>query len=300
MIEAKIILDSITEAGDRLTTMEICFHRYVLAEFNTHRAFSRNSASSRAIPIEKQLAKIREDTAFPIEFGSNQSGMQAGPPLTGKELEHAMAAWGEARDSAVEHAEKMLALGVHKQVTNRLLEPFMWHTAIVSATDYKNFFGLRNNVLAQPEIHELARLMVDAYDNSEPTLLQPDEWHTPYIHCAEDAEQWLAKGWFGNSLAEDLVPVLKKVSAARCGRVSYLTQDGKRDLEKDLELYDRLTSADPAHASPLEHVATPNAHNVQPLVNCPLRLPKVGNFVGWTQLRHENTRYLLDSERDYE
>lgn len=286
MIEAKIILDSITEAGDRLTTMEICFHRYVLAEFNTHRAFSRNSASSRAIPIEKQLEKIKNDTAFPIEFGSNQSGMQAGPPLVGKELEYAIEAWSEARDSAVEHAEKMLALGVHKQVTNRLLEPFMWHTAIISATDYKNFFGLRNNTLAQPEIHELARLMNIEYDKSEPTVLCEDEWHLPYLRDED---------WYGDGTLEDL----KKVSAARSARVSYLTQDGIRDLSKDIELYDRLTSADPPHASPLEHVAAPNAHNVQPLVHCPVRLPKIGNFVGWTQLRHENTRYYLDSREDY-
>lgn len=274
MISAKVIADSITEQGDRLTTMEVVFHRYILAEFNTHRMFSRNSASSRAIPIEKQLKRIREDLAYPFEFGSNQAGMQAGPPLRGLKLKVARGAWKAASILAVNSAKALMKLGVHKQVTNRLLEPFMWHTVICTASDYGNFFGLRDNALAQPEIHELARLMLIAYDSSTPELLKNGEWHLPYIDTVDH-------------ILESDIEILKKVSAARTARVSYLTHQGKRDHDKDIELYERLTSASPAHASPLEHVATPAQNNAIHFNNADVTVPLIGNFTGWGQLRHE-------------
>lgn len=284
MISAKVIADSITEQGDRLTTMEVVFHRYILAEFNTHRMFSRNSASSRAIPIEKQLKRIREDLAYPFEFGSNQAGMQAGPPLKGLKLKVARGAWKAASILAVNSAKALMKLGVHKQVTNRLLEPFMWHTVIVTATDYENFFGLRDNALAQPEIHELARLMRRAYRNSQPILLTRKDWHLPYI----DEGDWMDWMSWENGTTGDAIGDFKKISAARCARVSYLTHDGKRDFDKDIELYERLTSASPAHASPLEHVATPVPSNTIYFTGVDLKVPVIGNYLGWGQLRHEN------------
>lgn len=263
-IYAKVILDSLSPTGDRLTTLELNFQRFILSEFNTHRKFSRNSASSRAIPIEKQIAEINRNPAMPIEFGSNQSGMQAGPPLEGEERMEAIQVWLNAADSAIDMATALLKLGVHKQVTNRLLEPFMWHRVIVSSTEWDNFFGLRISELAQPEIHALAKAMKDAIDASAPKLLFPGEWHTPYIQEDE----------YNSDLSQDQ---LCKISAARCGRVSYLTHDGRRSYEDDLKLFDRLTSADPMHASPLEHVARPLARKEVP----------AGNFDGWRQLRHE-------------
>jgi hypothetical protein len=269
---ARVILDSKSPQGVRLTTIEVTFWRPVLAEFNTHRVFSRNSASSRAIPVEKQLARVKDDPSNPISWPCEQPGMQGGVELEGEDLEDAQRLWNDVRMTTLallegyleDHPEKEHRL--HKSVLNRVLEPFMWHTVIVSATSFDNFFDLRCNPMAQPEIHLAADQMRDAYNRSRPTELRLGQWHLPYIH-AED---------YRNA---DL-SVLKQVSAARCARVSYLTHDGRRDYEADLQLFARLTTASPAHASPLEHVATP--------CECAMTYGKqhFGNFDGFDQLRH--------------
>ncbi len=262
-IEAKIILDSVSPEGARLTTMEVTFHRFILSEFNTHRVFSRNSASSRAIPTFKLLEKVLLNPAMPVSFGVNQSGMQAEEELEGDARLEAEEVWLEAAQDAVSAAQALSELGVHKQVTNRLLEPFMWHTAIVTATDFSNFFAQRNNDDAQPEIHILADLMQTVYEASEPDLVEEGGWHMPYLRLED----------YSLEPKEQVA-----VSAARCARVSYLTHDGKRSVDKDLELYERLATAQPPHWSPMEHVATPRGpeHSYGML----------GNFDGWEQLRH--------------
>lgn len=263
---ATVVADSVSPAGVRLTTVEVTLHRFVLAELNTHRVFSRNSASSRAIPVRKQLARVLDDPAVPVEFGANQRGMQAGAPLTGDDHDAALATWLEARDHAVAAVERLQELGVHKQVTNRLLEPFMWHTVIVTATEWDGFWEQRCSPLAQPEIRVAAEAMQAAYDASTPVPLAVGEWHTPYLRDDD-----------GDLDAE----TARHVSAARCARVSYLTHDGRRDIDKDLELYERLVTARPPHWSPLEHVATPAAAGETTL----------GNLRGWRQLRHEVVAY---------
>lgn len=287
--EAKVLADSVSPAGRRLTTMEATFPRFILAEFNTHRVFSRNSASSRAIPVAKQLRRILDDPYVPIEFGSNKPGMQAGPPLTGAARDAAEGEWLQARDDAVRHVLGLITnpenvagfddlhaclaaaegalkeppaewLNVHKQVANRLLEPFMWHTVIVSATAWENFFNLRCHPDAQPEIRLIATKMQDALKRSVPTRLEPDEWHLPLIGEAEREEA---------SSSEELA----KISIGRCARVSYLTHAGTRDLAADVSLYDRLLES--GHMSPLEHVARPMT---------PEELERSewsGNFQGW-------------------
>jgi thymidylate synthase ThyX len=290
--DAKVLADSRSPAGHRLTTLEATFPRFVLAEFNTHRVFSRNSASSRAIPIAKQLRRVLEDPYVPIEFGSNQPGMQAGPPLAGEAKELAEREWLSARDDAVRRVLGLVAgpgevaasddplqvlerveaatkarerpaewLNVHKQVANRLLEPFMWHTVIVTATEWDNFWNLRCHPDAQPEIRLVAERMRDAVAGSEPTEVAPGEWHLPLIR-PEDREQIAS--------LEDLV----KVSAGRCARVSYLTHDGRRDLQADLDLHDRLLTS--GHMSPLEHPARPLGDDEW-----------CGNFRGWRSYRKE-------------
>ncbi|MGI9017972.1 MAG: FAD-dependent thymidylate synthase [Euzebya sp.] len=258
---ATVVLDSISAREVRLTTIEVTLHRFVLAELNTHRVFSRNSASSRAIPTAKQLQRVREDPALPVEFGSNQRGMQAGDPLEGEEHEAALNQWLGARDSAVSAAERLAQMGVHKQVVNRILEPFMWHTVIVTATDWDGFWHQRCSPLAQPEIRLAAESMRQTYDASTPQPIADAEWHTPYVRADE------------RSLPME---TRKRISAARCARVSYLTHDGRRDLEVDQTLYTRLVTADPPHWSPLEHVATPASADE----------PQIGNLRGWRQLRH--------------
>lgn len=256
---AKIVADSISPNEDRLTTMEVVMHRFVLAEFNTHRVFSRNSASSRAIPIEKRMSAVLNDCAFPLKWGRNQKGMQAEEELSFEESCKARGLWERAATNAVLIAQELRELGLHKQVTNRLLEPFLWHTVVVSSTEWDNFFTQRCSPLAQPEIRQTAEAMREALRASKPQLVSYGEYHLPYV---QDDEKSL-----------DLLKQVK-FSVARCARVSYLTHDGVRSHEKDFELYERLRSASPPHASPFEHVARPS--NLA-----------TGNFKGWLQLRHE-------------
>jgi len=272
--KAEVLLDSISEAGARLTTMEVTFPRIVLAEFNTHRMFSRNSASSRAIPVKKQLERVMTDPFIPVYWGKNQSGMQASAELVGKEREAAIRDWLTARDHAVEQANRLLNTEVHKQITNRLLEPFMWQTVIVSSTEWDNFFALRANKDAQPEIRTVAEMMLERFTSSEPTLIRKGEWHLPLIQPEE------RDGHFEKSESA------RKISTARCGRVSYLTHDGKRDLAADITLYERLVTG--GHMSPLEHVATPSFYVPAVSDFGDVHSPQsnwIGNFHGWKQLR---------------
>jgi thymidylate synthase ThyX len=287
--DAKVLADSVSPAGHRLTTLEATFPRFVLAEFNTHRVFSRNSASSRAIPVAKQLRRLLDDPYVPIEFGSNQPGMQAGPALSGAARDAAEAEWLAARDDAVRHVLGLITspenvaryddlracleatqdslkeppaewLNVHKQVANRLLEPFMWHTVIVSSTTWDNFFNLRCHPDAQPEIRLIASKMRDALKRSVPTRLEPEEWHLPLVGETEREEA---------SSAEELA----KISIGRCARVSYLTHAGTRDLAADVTLYDRLLES--GHMSPMEHVA-------RPMTSAELQEDEwSGNYQGW-------------------
>ncbi len=256
---ARVIADSISPADVRLTTIEVTLHRYMLPELNTHRAFSRNSASSRAIPVRKLIQKAIDTPALPVSWRSEQKGMQGGQQIA--DPARARDIWLSARDAAVAHVEKLVELGVHKSVANRLLEPFLPHTVIVTATEWFNFWVQRCNADAQDDIRAAAEAMRTAYDASQPQQVPLGHYHLPYI-TDED-------------FAESPEGVLAWISAARCARVSYLTHDGRRSRDADLALFDRLRSAAPPHASPLEHVAAPtNDPNT-----------RSGNFHGWRQLR---------------
>lgn len=256
---ARVLLDSMSPAGVRLTTLEVTFPRFVLAEFNTHRVFSRSSASSRAVPTHKLIERVENDPVLPIEWGRNKAGMSASELLTSDSEERAKRVWLDARDSAVAHANALLELKVHKQVLNRVLEPFLWHTVIVSSTEWENFFELRCAPNAQPEIRAAALKMREAIEGSAPQALGYGEWHLPLVQRDE----------------RDLDPeTRRRVSVARCARVSYLTHDGTREIEKDLSLFERLESD--RHLSPFEHVATPAADTAFH-----------ANFRGWIQMRRE-------------
>lgn len=242
--EARVIKDSLSPEGVRLTTMEITFPRIVLAEFNTHRTFSRNSASSRAIPVEKMLQRVQDNPFVPIYWGKNQKGMQAEQELTEGEQALARGRWLKARDSAVSEARELLDLGVHKQITNRLVEPFLWHTVIVSSTEWDNWDGLRRGKEAQPEIKVIADMMHEARSTSEPVRMNYGDWHLPLV---DDGFELLVGGM---SIAD-----VVKVCVGRCARVSYLTHDGKRDPRADIDLAMRLLGN--GHMSPFEHAAKP-------------------------------------------
>lgn len=262
MIEARVECDSVGENGERLTTIVGTLPRFMLPELNTHRAFSRNSASSRAIPMSKTISRVQVSPVVPVEFGSNKPGMQAGaedPDIA----KSAKEVWLAARDIAVEHAQLMEHMGIHKQVTNRLLEPFMWHEVVITATKWDGFFDQRISELAQPEIRVFAEAVKEAMDASEPSEVGVDGWHLPFIQEDE----------------RDLKHAIKvAASVARCARVSYLNHDGVRDVEKDIDLFIKLVTAQPPHASPLEHVA----------MGTPATAPEGAyrNFTrGWIQFR---------------
>lgn len=288
---AKILADSVTVRGHethRLTTMEVTFPRIVLAEFNTHRMLSRNSASSRAIPVEKRIAMIEADPFEPEQFGKNQKGMQASEALSESDDVMARAEWQLARVDAIRHAKALALIGVHKQLANRLIEPFCWHTVIVSATEWDNYFALRCHPDAQPEIRKVSEMMRDVYNSSTPKHLQPGEWHLPLMQSDEfvlpkNSPEWDEPVGFSCTLLD--TETAKKVSAGRCARVSYLTHEGKRDIKADVELCDRLHRS--GHMSPLEHVARPITDDDIRSRGLPTWRPFVGNFCGWVQYRKE-------------
>lgn len=263
-IGATVILDSITKDGDRITTLECTLPRCILAELNTHRAFSRNSASSRAIPVYKLTEQVRHDPYVPLEWRHERRGMSGGEPVDPIVARKLESMWRQSARVAADVVDEMSSkFFVHKSIINRLLEPYLWHTVIITATDWHNFFTQRLKLLADgvPEadvpMHRLALAMRDALDNSTPTTRAQDEWHIPYLTHAD----------------ADLDPITqRRVSVARCARVSYLTHDGVRDPKRDLELFERLLHA--PHPSPFEHVARATTSRY------------CANFHGWASLRY--------------
>lgn len=251
-ITAEIIADSLSPQGDRLTSFIVTCPRIVLAEFNTHRMLSRNSASSRAIPFETMLQKVMETPFIPIRWQKDHSGMQGNQYFSGRNVELADGAWLRARNRAVEEA-KMLNknIGVTKQFCNRLLEPFLYHTIIVTASEWENFFALRAHEAAEIHIQDLAFKMLEEYNNSTPRQLKAGEWHIPFgnkITKSNLEEQFdrKIKRIEGQELSV-------KIATARCARVSYLNYEGGDDYLKDVKLHDRLASM--GHWSPFEHCA---------------------------------------------
>jgi len=245
--EAKIIKDSICN-GQRLTTMQLTHPRIIHAEFNTHRMFARNASSSRAIPFATAVQRVIDDPFIPVWWGKNQKGMQAVEELSIPDKLIATARWLEARDRAIDYAKNLSeVLDVHKQIVNRLIEPWSWITVCVTgdAGAWSNYFSLRCHPDAQPEIQKQAYMAQLVYYKSKPDELESGMWHLPYI-LPEDYNIFTD--------GVDAMIKLKKVSVGRCARTSYLTQEGKRDLEKDIELHDRLFNHRPLHASPFEHV----------------------------------------------
>ena len=261
--KVKIIKDSINANGQRLTTMELTQPRMIHSEFLTHRVFSRNAASSRAIPVQKMLSRVWNEPVVPVWLGKNQSGMQAKEELQGLRRALFLFLWLGASKLACMLAWLMMKLGAHKQLVNRVIEPWSWITVIVTATEWSNFFALRCHPDAQPEIQKVAMLAKQAYDESTPQLLGSSEYHLPLV---DDLDILLNEGFS----MDDVV----KISVGRCARVSYLTHDGSRDPKADIKLCARLLGS--GHMSPFEHVARPTANN-----------KFSGNFFGWEQYRKQ-------------
>lgn len=256
------------------------------------RALSRNASSSRAIPVAKLVDMVRNNPAMPIHWGKNKPGMSADeechelidvpaeladayghfcglggayptPQRTTREAWWRFGAWLSAHIS-----EQFSLAGYHKQIANRQTEHSQWISVVVTATEWDNFFELRDHPDAQPEIRHLAKLMKEAIENSSARLLQRGEWHAPYVSVEEQREILAKHGWRG----------VIRVSAARCCRVSYLKHDGTHaTFEEDMALCDRLAASKPIHASPFEHQAEPGHGRSHEALG--------GNLVGWIQHR---------------
>ena len=240
--EVKVLADSLSaSSSSRLTTLMMTYPRIIHSEHLRHRMFSFNAASSRAIPVEKFIKQVEEDPFVPIHWGAAQKGMQAYEELDWMNSELCKCDWLEASVQAVIAVRNLLARGLHKQIANRLLEPWMWTTVICTGTDgaWNNFFALRCHPEAEPHIQKLAYMTRDVMRASWPKILEVGDWHLPLTGFPGD--EALSK--------DDLI----KVSAGRCARVSYLTAEGTRDVSQDIALHDRLVSS--KHFSPTEHQA---------------------------------------------
>ena len=242
--DAHIIADSIGPNGARVTSFELTMPRIVLAEFNTHRMFSRNAASSRAIPVEKLLGKIVEDPMLPVWWGKNQAGMQAEGELEGDARVEAEEEWLRLRNDAVNGARHLGKIGLHKQIANRVVEPWMFTTVVCTATEWENAWALRVDPMAQPEFERTMHKAFDEYEKNEPRVLAAGEWHLPYVTFDDEIEQSPTRlgPWKHRELC--------LISAGRCAAVSYLNQ-GKRDPVEDIARATRIL--DNGHMSPFEH-----------------------------------------------
>ena len=274
-IKVKIIADSKSSVnGQRITTFELEYPRFCHSELLTHRMFSRNAASSRAIPVAKMIEMVEQSPATPIHWGKNQPGMQAKEELESQQKNYAIHEWNCAAHEAVGWANTLNARGVHKQVVNRILEPFQMMKTVLTATEFDNFFWLRNHEDAQPEIKRLAELMLEAMENSEPRELEPGMWHTPYY----------GEGYWGCLSGDSLEDALA-ISSSCCAQVSYRLLDDS--IEKARMVYKRLVESSPVHASPFEHQSTP------------MLAPDVTKIEPWQGLLQHRGVTHLDKDGDY-
>lgn len=266
-------VDSVVNNGVRAVydlSVESDYHNFVANNIVVHNCFSRNAASSRAIPVKNMLELVRNSPAMPIHWGKNQAGMQAkeecdAPLGFDQELSNGWkstnyltrsVSWKTGADNAAMLAEKFSEAGYHKQIVNRLVEPFQMIKVVVTATSFDNFFWLRFHEDAQPEIATLARCMLVAYKRSKPQELNPGEWHLPYVHTEryEDGLKYYQQDNDGQMFFITTEQALK-ISASCCAQVSY--RKGDNSLEKAEQVWERLVSSQPVHASPTEHQATP-------------------------------------------
>jgi hypothetical protein len=261
----KIVADSVSPLGIRMTTFHLRYWRAIHAELMTHRVFSRNARSSRAVPSKVLLT----EPIFIPTFGMNKAGMQSDIVAP---MDLQMKWRNEWQDLAAicrEYVERWSSEGMHKQHANRPLEWFGWIDVLVTSTYWDNFWTLRVSEFAQPEFDELARMMKQAIDNSTPNRLHVGEWHLPYI---TDEDQCFT------------LEQQQRISTARCARLSYRPFDGNADYEAEMARYEKLVVSSPVHASPAEHQATPDeliGHDFKAW-----RHPELhGNFWGWIQYR---------------
>lgn len=312
---ALMIQHSVGEDAPELKTMQLRYWRGIHAELMTHRDFSRNARSSRAVPVPRLIEEVATNPFVPRHWGANQRGMQAGAECSSNLLLHYTQpelreigggepartiparlgvrelgreeGWLHARDRAVEAAWAFHNAGYHKQIVNRLLEPFMFIDVLVTATQWSNFYALRDDAAAEPHFRDLAREMLEADQASTPTLLRTGDWHLPYV-SPEDGPGTRAFLEANPDWGQRKLPysqhqqVARAVSVTRCARISYVPFHGESgSIAAEVERHDALIAARPIHASPLEHQATPDLQFRGRWMNP----ERHGNLVGWQQYR---------------
>jgi thymidylate synthase ThyX len=271
MITTRIIADSINPVGNRITSFLLTYPRFIHSEFMTHRVFSRNAASSRAIPLDKMLEAISAQPAEPEFWALNERGMQASAELEHDALKNSKIAWHDCRKEAMFFAKSMGNFGLHKSLANRVIEPWSHITVLATATEMVNFFALRAHPAAMPEFQVLAYRMLAGYLASVPTARAWGEWHLPGIE-EEDRKR-------------HPLELLLKVATAKAARTTFTKFDGSLTIEDAINLHDRMASM--GHWSPFEHCA--QAEPGWPEAGRPV---DQGNYYGWTpyrkQFRNEN------------
>lgn len=295
-IKATVIADSINGKGDRLTSIIGVFPRIILSEVNTHRALSRNSASLRAIPFKKVVEMVVDDPFVPMKWMKEHKGMQGSEFFQKEEeIEQLKAEWLIARDGAVLNANVLHDLGLSKQMCNRIMEPFMMQTALISFTEIENFTYLRANSSAEIHFNHFAEEVISALNKSNATTLIEGQWHMPFGDKINDdlLKAMLVDGEFDEFLSKDFkengnnIEALKRmISVARCARVSYMNHEGEHRYKDDIRLYCNLLAN--KHLSPFEHIAQATVYHTS----------KCGNFKGFNQLRKILMPYGDDDMKD--
>lgn len=293
--EVKMIAHSIGPLGIPIKTFQLKYWRAIHAELMTHRLFSRNAGSSRARPVKGIIDQVLQNPWGPSYWGMNQKGMKANIQLHAEDIEEAKKEWRLGAMRAAKTASALNDLKLHKQIANRVLEPFTHIDVIVTSTSYNNWYALRNHKDAQPEIKDLAALMLEVDKASEPKQLDEGDWHLPYITPEDmlNVEEMYEPVNDYNLYKENVINTLLQISSARCARISYKNFEGNfPSIEEDLQLYHDLVIEMPVHASPTEHQATPLITN-----NVSSHWPKgvshidinsnlwSGNLCGWVQHR---------------
>lgn len=282
-ISAEVICDSLHPNGSRLTTFVVEYPRIIHSEFCRHRCLSRSTSSSRAIPSKKIIEAVKNNPFIPLHWGRLQKGMQADEELTGQELELAKYYWLQARDNAVDYAEKLMQIGLHKQIANRILEPWHHIKEVITGCQkgFENLFALRAETHAQPEFQKLAFVMLDEYNKSIPKKLKYEQWHLP----------------FGGQLENQTLEIQLKVATARCGRASYYNFDGTSSIEADIDMHDNKLVG-PGHMSPTEHCAKAICDwNYRKIRRKKMQMIR-GNFdLGWFQYRKTFTNECRKDDR---
>lgn len=300
--KAEVVADSMSPDGVRLVSILASYPRFIHAEMLRHRVFSHSVASSRAIPTEKLIDQVREDPFIPETFNYRVKGMGVGEPLSRTDSEEVEWEWRSAANNAADHAERLRAFDVDKSRINRLLEPYLFVTDLITATEWSNFFALRDHPDAQPEFQKIARMMREVMDDSEPQHLEYGWWHLPFVTKEE---------LFVLCDAREQEQSWKMASAGRCARVSYDKQGESEDYDRSIFRAQSLIES--GHMSPLEHVARPlHPGEGNYYVSClksnlesgdhdPVTT-FIGNFRGWVQMRaeipnqHDFSKILTDRE----